>query len=108
MVGYFQPTNFLHIILDNEINDSTGGQSTVSQSVSFSAAANACGYRQVYSADSEKKLSSILEKQVGNCDPVLIHFRIRKGSPKNMGRPKIKPHQLKIRLMDHLENDKAL
>ena len=100
--GHFQPANFLHIILDNEIKDSTGGQSTVSLNVSFSAVAQACGYRQVFSADSADGLDTILENLAVDSGPVLIHFRIRKGSPDGLGRPKIKPFEVKTRLMNHL------
>ncbi|MFH2131447.1 MAG: phosphonopyruvate decarboxylase [bacterium] len=101
-VGHFQPSNYLHILLDNEINDSTGGQSTVSPNVSFSAVAQACGYGQVFAADCAEALASILQKLERNSGPVLIHFRIRKGSPKDLGRPGIKPYEVKQRLMNHL------
>lgn len=101
-VGHFQPPNYLHILLDNEINDSTGGQSTVSPNVSFSAVAKACGYRQVFSADGADELATILKNLDRDSGPVLIHFRIRKGSPENLGRPEIKPYDVKTRLMNHL------
>ncbi|MBT4090221.1 MAG: hypothetical protein HOE30_17185 [Deltaproteobacteria bacterium] len=106
-VGHFQPPNYLHILLDNEINDSTGGQSTVSPSVSFSAVAQACGYRQVFSADCDKELETILENLDKDDGPVLIHFRIRKGSPEDLGRPKIKPYEVKTRLMNHLQGKQS-
>ena len=101
-VGFFKPSNFLHIILDNEINDSTGGQSTVSPNVSFSAVAQACGYSQVYAADNEQSLVAILKGLDQVQGPILIHFRIRKGSPEGLGRPKVKPFEVKTRLMKHL------
>ena len=34
-IGYYRPKNFLHILLNNELHESTGGQSTVSHSVDF-------------------------------------------------------------------------
>src|SRR5688500_20224041 len=34
-IGFYQPENFLHIILDNEVHDSTGGQQTASPVVRF-------------------------------------------------------------------------
>lgn len=100
--GHFQPQNFLHIILDNEINDSTGGQATVSPNVSFSAVAQACGYGQVFSADTSEALESMLREVDDKNGPTLIHFRIQKGSPEGLGRPKVKPYDVKTRLMTHL------
>jgi len=105
--GHFQPPNYLHILLDNEINDSTGGQSTVSPNVSFSAVAQACGYRHVFATDSGKELETILNSLDKDSGPVLIHFRIRKGSPDDLGRPKIKPYEVKTRLMNHLQGKQS-
>ena len=45
-IGYYQPANLLHIILDNESHDSTGGQRTASGIVRFAEIAGACNYRQ--------------------------------------------------------------
>lgn len=101
-VGHFSPKNFLHIILDNEINDSTGGQTTVSPNVSFAAVARACGYQQVFSADTAEALGAVLDSLDSENGPTLIHFRIRKGSPEGLGRPKVKPFEVKQRLMKHL------
>ncbi len=104
-IGSFHPENYLHIVLDNEINDSTGGQNTISPFVSFGAIAQACGYQKVYSTDDLKELALILAGPATNDGPVFIHFRIRKGSPKDLGRPKIKPFEVKERLMNHLHGD---
>ncbi len=38
-IGFYQPSNLLHIILDNEAHDSTGGQQTASGIVRFAAVA---------------------------------------------------------------------
>jgi phosphonopyruvate decarboxylase len=34
--------------------------------------------------------------------PSLIHVKIRQGSPKNLGRPTVKPHEVKERFMQFL------
>ena len=44
-IGFYQPENFLHIILDNEVHDSTGGQQTASPTVRFAQVAAAANYR---------------------------------------------------------------
>ena len=36
-IGFYQPANLLHIILDNEAHDSTGGQQTASSGRAFRA-----------------------------------------------------------------------
>ncbi len=98
-VGAFRPHNLVHIILDNEVNDSTGGQATVSSNTALTVVAMACGYYSGYSTDSVEKLEKILAEKLVEKGPSLIHFRIKKGSPKDLGRPKIKPYEIKERLM---------
>src|SRR5262249_43067797 len=49
-IGYERPANLVHILLDNEIHESTGGQATVSHSVDLAAVARACGYPRVVRA----------------------------------------------------------
>jgi len=42
-IGAYAPKNLVHILLDNGVHDSTGGQPTVSPFVDFAAVAVACG-----------------------------------------------------------------
>ena len=44
--GAYSPPNMLHILLDNQAHDSTGGQSTVSHQVNFVDIAASCGYEK--------------------------------------------------------------
>jgi phosphonopyruvate decarboxylase len=101
-IGLYQPENLLHVVLDNEVNDSTGGQTTASSSVAFAGVAISSNYKAAYSTDEIEELSSILEAVKSKKGPTLVHFRIKKGSPKELGRPKIKPPQVKERLINHL------
>ena len=102
-VGAFHPTNFFHMILDNEAHESTGGQGTVSRDVSFGAVAQACGYRDAVSSDSLDTIRAFFG--AGDCGsgPSMLHFRIRSGALKDLGRPTIRPHQVKERFMRHLQ-----
>src|SRR6202000_2282841 len=43
-VGAYGPANLWHLLLDNGVHDSTGGQATVSPNVSFADLAASCGY----------------------------------------------------------------
>ncbi|MBF0276222.1 MAG: phosphonopyruvate decarboxylase [SAR324 cluster bacterium] len=103
-VGSLKPKNFIHLLLDNEAHDSTGGQETISAHISFALIAQACGYQQMYSTDELNVLDELLcnEKVAG---PVFIHMRIKKGSPHDLGRPTIKPFEVKERLMRYLSKE---
>ncbi|MBT8386292.1 MAG: hypothetical protein KJO12_02680, partial [Ignavibacteria bacterium] len=103
-VGAYQPDNLIHILLDNEVHDSTGGQSTASGGVSFSAIAKGFGYKSVFSGDSLEEFEKTVEQVSTQGGPAFIHFKIQKGIPGKLGRPSITPVQVKERLIQYLSN----
>lgn len=46
-IGAHRPANLLHIVWDNGIYETTGGQSTGSRELDLLSVARACGYREV-------------------------------------------------------------
>jgi phosphonopyruvate decarboxylase len=102
-VGAYQPENLTHVLLDNEAHDSTGGQSTVSNNVSFSAVAKGFGYKNAVSTDQLKSFETFLHDEQLKIGPTFIHFKIKKGSPKTLGRPGIKPYEVKERLQKFIQ-----
>ena len=60
-----------------------------------------CGYKQSHATDDLDELEALLtsKKMEG---PAFIHMRIKKGSPKELRRPKIKPFEVKDRLMRYI------
>jgi phosphonopyruvate decarboxylase len=102
-VGTFRPQHFLHLLLDNETHDSTGGQRSFSENTAFAPIAQACGYARIYSTDDLDDLEQLLSASAEETGPTFIHFRIKGGSPETLGRPKIKPFEVKNRLIQHLK-----
>lgn len=98
-IGSIKPDNYLHILLDNEVNDSTGGQASVSGDIAMAAIAQSCGYKKVYSTDGIEDLEKAMADCTSTNGPTFIHMRIKMGSPKDLGRPKIKPHEVKERMI---------
>lgn len=101
-VGARQPQNLIHILLDNEAHDSTGGQRTVSPTVSFAAVACGFGYSDVRSTDDIEEFRAILAAAMSGEGPVFIHFKIKRGTMKNLGRPTVTPVQVRERLSRYL------
>lgn len=97
--------NFCHILLDNQAHDSTGGQFTLSDSVNFLEIARACGYENVYSIYCLEQLEEILNnfKEQSKGGATFIYIKIKKGSKKDLGRPKITPHEVAKRLTGKLK-----
>jgi len=101
-IGCYQPENLLHVLLDNESHDSTGGQRTASGIVDFAGVAAATNYRHAFAAESEADVREALKVARERSGPTLVHVRIRPGSPKNLGRPTVQPHEVKERFMAFL------
>jgi phosphonopyruvate decarboxylase len=104
-IGFTQPAKLLHIILDNEAHDSTGGQGTASPVVDFARIAGAANYRNTMSLESRQDLERAVKDFQQKRGPSLIHVKIRQGSPKNLGRPTVKPHEVKERFMQFLASN---
>src|SRR5215813_5824035 len=90
-IGAYAPSGLIHIVLDNGVHDSTGGQPTVSSSVDFAGVALACGYRYAISCATLDQFASAYSLAAAGPKPVLIHARIAPGSMGRLGRPTIQP-----------------
>jgi len=104
-IGANQPKNLIHILLDNNVHDSTGQQLTNASTVDFASIAINCGYKESYSTDNTNDFSNIIKKKLKNIfGPTFIHIKIQKGSINNLGRPTIHPKDVAIRFKKFLKN----
>jgi phosphonopyruvate decarboxylase len=100
-IGAYRPDRLVHILLDNGVHDSTGGQATVSASVDFAAVALACGYAYAASCDDLSGFRAALA-QAAEGGPALVHLRIAPGSMAKLGRPTVSPADVALRFRDFL------
>ena len=96
--GYYAPKNMLHILLDNNTHDSTGGQSTVSHNVNFVDIAAACGYSKSIYVHNLEELESCIKDWKREKSLTFLYMKIAKGSKEGLGRPKMKPYEVKERM----------
>jgi phosphonopyruvate decarboxylase len=101
-IGSRAPANLIHVVLDNGVHDSTGGQATVSGSVDFAAVALACGYSSGASCDSLPGFEQALGATRGYPGPHLIHVQIVPGSLARLGRPTVTPPEVARRFRKFL------
>jgi phosphonopyruvate decarboxylase len=101
-IGARAPANLVHVVLDNGVHDSTGGQATVSPSVDFAAVALACGYATGTLCDSAGGFETALAGAFAVPGPHLVHVRIRSGSMARLGRPTVKPPEVARRFREFL------
>jgi phosphonopyruvate decarboxylase len=99
--GAYGPPNLWHLLLDNGVHDSTGGQATVSPQVAFAEVAAACGYASAFETDELGQIASWLDER-----PIdgarFARLFIRAGTPSDLPRPSATPIEVKTRLMQHI------
>jgi phosphonopyruvate decarboxylase len=98
-LGYERPPNLVHVLLDNGLHESTGGQATVSRSVDFCSVAAACGYPRVETASRADTLGAILGGQTSEL--TFVHAPILPGVPE-LPRPSMSPPEVAERLRANL------
>lgn len=106
-IGAYAPAGLIHIVLDNGVHDSTGGQPTVSNSVDFAGVALACGYHQAVSCSTLDQFASAYRLAAAGPKPALIHARIAPGSMSKLGRPTIAPADVARRFKSFLAQPAA-
>lgn len=102
-VGHYKNRKIRHILIDNNINDSTGGQPTLSSTVDFEMVAKACGYEQTKTVDNPTDLAQEIAALATNNKLSLIVVKCKKGSRKNLGRPTTTPVENKTAFMEKID-----
>ncbi len=102
-IGSYAGNNLIHILLNNEVHDSTGAQATVGGNIDFTKVAEASGYRVCLSGNEINLIDELfsLEPQAG---PVFAHLKIAAGTIENLPRPNVTPNEVLTRLMKHINS----
>lgn len=94
--------NFKHIIFNNGVHDSVGGQSTRGFSVDLLSVAKAAQYRSAFYAENEVRLREELTNLKLAKGPAILEIRIKPGARKDLGRPKEPMTEIKERFMNQM------
>lgn len=81
--------NLVHVLLNNGVHDSVGGQPNLGCLEDAASLARAAGYRRVLAADNEAELKKALAECRGDDGPVFLEVKLSRGFRKNLGRPGI-------------------
>ncbi len=102
--GSMRPANFYHILFNNGVHDSVGGQPTVGYQVDLPEVAAACGYKTALSVDNADDLAEVLQDLADNETPLFLEIKVKKGAREDLGRPTTTPVENKRALMDFLKH----
>ena len=79
-VGYYRPKNMIHLVLDNEAYESTGGQVTSSSTTDLVGVARSCGYQTVANVGSKQHLKTFMRDALKSEDgPYFARIKVFHG-----------------------------
>ena len=94
--------NFKHIVLNNGVHDSVGGQPTVGLKVDLPTIARSCHYQQAQSVKTAQQLQQIMPTLQQQKGPCFLQVCVKSGNRSDLGRPKHTPQECKQQFMQHL------
>ena len=98
-ISTMAPGNMTHIMINNGVHDSVGGQPTTSRDIDIHGIAESMGYKHVFTVETKEELEKALECKEG---PVFLQVMVRRGNRKDLGRPKSTPTENKNALMKNI------
>jgi phosphonopyruvate decarboxylase len=102
LIGHYKPAHLLHIVIDNNVYESTGSQKTLSDTTDFVRFAHACQYAEAVMVDNIEDLKR--ECSHLSSGPKLVRIKVVNYSRNNLGRPKTTPLENKYHFMTFLAN----
>lgn len=99
VIAHRAPKNLFHVVFNNGVHDSVGGQPTVMGSVDLPAVARALGYRSALSVSDISTLGDVVADLRSSPGPSLIDLRVRPGNRDGIGRPGRSPAQARTQFM---------
>ncbi len=101
--AHYRPDNLFHVLLDNEMHDSTGGQATASSGMNWPMIAHGTGYPHVAAASNLEEVAQALDDWLAHPRLTFLHIPIAPGSISPLGRPTISPADAVRRLQEFMQ-----
>ena len=101
-IASMKPKNFRHILMNNEVHESVGGQETAAKNLDLSAIVEAVGSSKVFKAATPNDLKTNITNFITCSGPSFLEVKIKPGSREDLGRPTVKPADNKENFMKFL------
>ncbi len=99
-IAHIAPPNLLHVLLDNGLHESTGGQATVSRSVHLAAVARACGYPKGIVVNDLNEFARLVSEPARTLR--FVRLPLAPGVADQLPRPQVTPVAVTQRLRDYI------
>lgn len=87
-IGNLKSKNFKHILLNNNMHESVGGQVTHAKNINFNKLVKSIGYKNYFKVNNELNYTKAIKKLMKSSGPSLLEVKINPGTIKNLIRPK--------------------
>lgn len=99
----YKAGNMIHIVLNNGVNESVGGQPSAGYVVNLTEIAAACGYITLgHAVETKEELQTIIRDHKNGDMPLFIDVHVRQGIRSDMPKLSIDHKAQKKALMEHL------
>ena len=102
-IAILKPKNFHHILLNNKVHDSVGGQDTAAKNVDLSKVVASIGSSKIFKVENPLELRDSLREFMACDGPSFLEVKIQPGSRSDLGRPNVKPIENKENFMAFLD-----
>ena len=97
--AHYASSNFVHIVINNGVHESVGGQPTLINNVDVKDLAIASGYQKAFSVKTATEFNQVCESDALGNGAVLIEYIVKPGARKDLGRPTQSPKENLKQLM---------
>jgi thiamine pyrophosphate-dependent acetolactate synthase large subunit-like protein len=104
MIGALKPRNLIHIVLDNESYQSTGGQPTISNVIDLAKIAISCNYVNIFKITDAKDLENVFSEKIYLPGPNFILIKISNSTSEDVPRVGHSPEKIRDRIINILVN----
>ncbi len=87
-IGNLKSKNFKHILLNNNMHESVGGQVTYAKNINFNKLVKSLGYKNYFRVNDEFNYVKAINKLIKSSGPSILEIKINPGTIKNLIRPK--------------------
>ena len=102
-VGMTKPKNFKHILINNKVHESVGGQDTAAAFINMPNLARSNGYKTIFNVVDKSQLKDILPQFIDSKGPSFLEVSTIPGSRVDLGRPNISPIESKKSFMKYIK-----
>lgn len=103
VLGSNNPSNLVHVVINNGAHETVGGMPTVASNLDLVAIAKACGYPNAVSVDSFESLDAELQKAKERNELSFIEVKCSIGAREDLGRPTTTALENKENFMEYLK-----